>query len=123
MSRPTNRRTRSISASVRSKPPKAALEDRPVRYGPAEIARAGVFVSIDSEGALRVERGFVRPEDEAPVEPVAGGETEGGGDVPVAGTEGAVQRAVITIGGDAGQPPTRRRPKRTRRSVRFQIVW
>ena len=77
----------------------AALEDRPVRYDPAEIARAGVFVSIDSEGALRVERGFVRPEDEAPVEPVAGGETEAGGEAAVAGTEGAVQRAVITIGG------------------------
>ena len=76
-----------------------ALDDRPVRYDPAEIARAGVFVSIDSEGALRVERGFVRPEDEAPVEPVSGGETEGGGEAAVAGTEGAVQRAVITIGG------------------------
>ena len=82
----------------------AALEDRPVRYDPAEIARAGVFVSIDSEGALRVERGFVRPEDEAPVEPVAGGETEGGGEVAVAGTEGAVQRAVITIGGAPASP-------------------
>ncbi|MGP8261612.1 MAG: ParB/RepB/Spo0J family partition protein [Rhodoblastus sp.] len=77
----------------------AALEDRPVRYDPAEIARAGVFVSIDGEGALRVERGFVRPEDEAPVEPVAGGETEGDGEVAFAGTEVAVQRAVITIGG------------------------
>ena len=82
----------------------AAFEDRPVRYDPAEIARAGVFVSIDSEGALRVERGFVRPEDEAPVEPVAGGETEGGGEAAVAGTEGAVQRAVITIGGAPASP-------------------
>jgi ParB family chromosome partitioning protein len=77
----------------------AELEDRPVRYDPAEIARAGVFVSIDSEGALRIERGFVRPEDEAPVEPVAGGEAEGGGEAAVASTEGAMQRAVITIGG------------------------
>ena len=82
----------------------AALEDRPVRYDPAEIARAGVFVSIDSEGALRVERGFVRPEDEAPVELVEGGEPEGGGEVAVAGTEGAVQRAVITIGGAPASP-------------------
>src|SRR6202034_3574644 len=84
----------------------AALEDRPVSYDPAEIARAGVFVSIDSEGAMRIERGFVRPDDEAPVEPVASGENEGDGEAAVAGTEGAVQRAVITIGGaPAGSDP------------------
>ena len=37
----------------------AAFENRPIRYEPVESARAGTFVSIDSEGALRVERGFV----------------------------------------------------------------
>jgi ParB family chromosome partitioning protein len=42
----------------------AALDDRPVKYDPDKVARAGVFVSIDSSGALRVERGYVRPEDE-----------------------------------------------------------
>ena len=41
------------------------FEDRPVIYDPAEIARAGVFVSIDGDGRLKVERGYVRPEDEA----------------------------------------------------------
>jgi ParB family chromosome partitioning protein len=45
----------------------AAFEDRPVAYDPEEMARAGVFVSIDGSGALRVERGYVRPEDEPPV--------------------------------------------------------
>ena len=45
----------------------AAFEDRPVSYDPAEIARAGVFVSIDADGNLSVDRGYVRPEDEAPV--------------------------------------------------------
>lgn len=45
----------------------AALDERPVRYDPDEIARAGAFVSIDSSGALRVERGYVRPEDEPAV--------------------------------------------------------
>jgi ParB family chromosome partitioning protein len=44
-----------------------ALEDRPVAYDPSQMARAGVFVSIDGSGALRVERGYVRPEDEPPV--------------------------------------------------------
>ncbi|WP_050385489.1 ParB/RepB/Spo0J family partition protein [Bradyrhizobium pachyrhizi] len=43
-----------------------AFEDRSMVYDPAEIARAGVFVSIDSEGRLSVDRGYVRPEDEAP---------------------------------------------------------
>jgi ParB family chromosome partitioning protein len=45
-----------------------AFEDRPVLYVPEEIAHAGVFVSIDGSGRLRVERGYVRPEDEARIE-------------------------------------------------------
>ncbi|WP_439552092.1 ParB/RepB/Spo0J family partition protein [Falsiroseomonas sp.] len=45
----------------------AAFEDRPVTYDPEEMARAGVFVSIDGSGALRAERGYVRSEDEPPV--------------------------------------------------------
>ncbi len=65
----------------------AAFEDRPVAYDPEEMARAGVFVSVDGSGALRVERGYVRPEDEPPVvaapeqvetdQPLADPETEG----------------------------------------------
>src|SRR6266481_944202 len=47
-----------------------ALNDRPLVYDPAEIAFTGAFVSIDREGALRIESGYVRPEDEPPVEPV-----------------------------------------------------
>jgi ParB family chromosome partitioning protein len=45
-----------------------ALEARPMIFDPAEIARAGVFVTFDREGALVVHRGFVRPDDEAPEE-------------------------------------------------------
>jgi ParB family chromosome partitioning protein len=45
----------------------AAFEERPVAFDPDEMARAGVFVSIDGSGALRVERGYVRPENEPPV--------------------------------------------------------
>jgi ParB family chromosome partitioning protein len=44
-----------------------ALTQRPPVYDPAESAMAGVFVSIDGSGKLRVERGYVRPEDEPPV--------------------------------------------------------
>ena len=45
-----------------------AFENRPVAFDPAEIARAGAFVSIAHDGRLQVERGYVRPEDEAPIE-------------------------------------------------------
>lgn len=41
-------------------------------YDPADIARAGVFVSVDADGDLKVERGFVRPEDETPSADVDG---------------------------------------------------
>ncbi|MCT9000249.1 ParB/RepB/Spo0J family partition protein [Chelativorans intermedius] len=44
------------------------LQERPVRFEPDEVAMAGVFVSIGDDGRLRVERGYVRPEDEPPVE-------------------------------------------------------
>jgi ParB family chromosome partitioning protein len=47
----------------------AELEERPVAFDPEEVSRAGAFVSIAPDGRLRVERGFVRPEDERPVEP------------------------------------------------------
>jgi len=74
----------------------AAFDNRPVTYEPAEIARAGAFVSIDGEGALRIERGFVRPEDEAAALSVTGGES----DAPrIAGSDSVAQGTVITIGG------------------------
>ena len=45
------------------------LQDRPIRFEAEDLAMAGAFVSIDSSERLRVERGYVRPEDE-PVEEV-----------------------------------------------------
>lgn len=40
-----------------------ALEERPLVFNPADMARAGAFVSLDSDGRLQVERGVVLPED------------------------------------------------------------
>ncbi|MBX9841310.1 MAG: chromosome partitioning protein ParB [Xanthobacteraceae bacterium] len=76
-----------------------AFDKRPVVYDSTEIARAGVFVSVDRDGDIVVDRGFVRPEDEAPVA-IEGGEADvdgesGGVDAPAP----SVQRAVITMGG------------------------
>lgn len=45
-----------------------ALEERPLTFDSADMARAGAFVSLDSDGTLQVERGFVLPED-MPSEP------------------------------------------------------
>ncbi len=60
------------------------LADRPATFASGEVARGGAFVSIDGAGALKVERGYIRPEDELPIpaepEPQTG--TEGDVDEP-----------------------------------------
>ena len=78
----------------------AAFDSRPVRYEPTEIARAGVFVSIDADGHLAADRGYVRPEDEpmqVGSEDLQEGETGGAAETAFAPP---AQRTVITIGGD-----------------------
>jgi len=75
------------------------LDNRPVRYDPTEIAIAGVFVTLDANGKLVVDRGYVRPEDERPVEP-KGDDSQDVRDHDTAEpATPAIQRAVITIGG------------------------
>ncbi|MEH2478201.1 ParB family chromosome partitioning protein [Nitrobacteraceae bacterium AZCC 2146] len=79
---------------------RSVFEARSLVYDPAEIARAGVFVSIDAEGLLSIARGYLRPEDEAlaGVEPES--EVRDDGETDDASTSnGPVQRAVITVGG------------------------
>jgi ParB family chromosome partitioning protein len=82
----------------------AAFDDRPVSYDSTEIARAGVFVSIDANGSLSVDRGYIRPEDEAPVTVDGDGEVEADRDTSEGNDPSTptVQRAIITIGGQAG---------------------
>jgi ParB family transcriptional regulator, chromosome partitioning protein len=71
-----------------------ALENRPIIFAPDDISRAGVFVSIDRDGELIVSGGYVRPEDEEP-------ETNDGEEASVDPSDpDAVQRAVITVGGE-----------------------
>ncbi|RWH46686.1 MAG: chromosome partitioning protein ParB [Mesorhizobium sp.] len=81
------------------------LENRPVIYDPADIARAGVFISIDRGGDLIVDRGYVRPEDEAPLG-VEGDGAEADGETGGDDADGdpAVTRTTITIGGDPVEP-------------------
>ena len=44
------------------------IEQRPAIFDPADMARGGAYVSIDSNGLLKIDRGYVRPEDEALIE-------------------------------------------------------
>lgn len=53
-----------------------ALTDRPRIFDEAEIPIAGTLVSIDYDGTIRVDRGFVRPEDEPVVEAEEAGDAE-----------------------------------------------
>lgn len=46
----------------------AALVERPMTFDADEMARAGAFVSIEVDGSLCIERGYVRLEDEPVVE-------------------------------------------------------
>lgn len=71
----------------------SAFDERPHIFDPAEIARAGAFVSIDSDGTLLVERGFVKTEDEAPVERP---DSEEAGESETASTS----RTTITVAGE-----------------------
>jgi ParB family chromosome partitioning protein len=73
----------------------AGFDNRPLRYDLAEIARAGVFVSIDADGTLAVNRGYVRPEDE-PSPGTDGAVLSSDGTEPYASPR---QDTVITVGG------------------------
>ena len=86
----------------------ADFDDRPLNYKLAEVARAGVFVTIDYDGRALIKRGYVHAEDEAPATSIdansgADAEADAGGEERSAGKENrapaSVQRAVITIGG------------------------
>lgn len=44
----------------------ATVDERSEIFNPQEIAHAGVFVSIEHDGRLRIEAGYVRPEDRVP---------------------------------------------------------
>ena len=77
----------------------AAFDGRPAIFDPTEMARAGVFVSIDGEGALRIERGYVRPEDETPADGSKGD--------PLVRPQpnAAIEHTVIAVGGAQPSEP------------------
>lgn len=72
------------------------FETRPVVFDPAEIARAGAFVSIGAEGQLRVERGYIRPEDELAAEPESDVSAEDGDERAIAASSAGAEAIVTT---------------------------
>jgi ParB family chromosome partitioning protein len=86
-----------------------ALEQRPLIYDPAEVARAGVFVTLDRDGSLAIYRGYVRPEDEpheeSAVQDGGGAGVVGqGGDVGVSSWHPSATFVGGTIITSGGQP-------------------
>jgi len=74
-----------------------ALNERPFVLDREDVARGGAFISLAGNGDLRIERGFVRPEDEPVID------AEGGDDVEQNGDDGndtaAVEGDGVTING------------------------
>lgn len=55
-----------------------AINERPVAFASEDMAIGGAFVSLDHDGSLFIERGFVRPEDEPAEDDGEPGGEEGG---------------------------------------------
>ena len=72
------------------------FETRPVVFDTAEIARAGAFVSIGADGQLRVERGYIRPEDELAAEPEDGVSADDEDERPIAASSVGAEAIVTT---------------------------
>ncbi|GEL51218.1 ParB/RepB/Spo0J family partition protein [Acetobacter tropicalis] len=77
-----------------------ALEERPLAFDPADMARAGAFISLDSDGTLQVERGFVLPED-MPAEPEEIDNADNSDEYEHSAYDGRDER-IADDGGDAG---------------------
>ena len=86
-----------------------ALEQRPLIYEAAEVARAGVFMTLDRDGSLVVYRGYVRPDDEPREETAVqdGDNADGvgqGGDVSGSEWQPSGTSAAGTVITSDGQP-------------------
>lgn len=95
-----------------------ARDEGRLAYDPAEMAIAGVLVSIDDEGRLLVEHGIVRPEDEPEAD---AGEQGGGAPLVRTGTTAPPSpRSSGPSSPSAVDPPSprRARSRRRRRSSR-----
>jgi ParB family transcriptional regulator, chromosome partitioning protein len=72
------------------------FETRPVVFNAAEVTHAGAFVSIGADGRLRVERGYIRPEDESAAEPESEASANGEGERAMAAEYEGAEAVVAT---------------------------
>lgn len=98
-----------------------SFEHRPMNFDPDQTARAGVFVSIAADGTLLVERGYVRPDDEATENRRQGSSTPRPGKC----SSGRNRRSAIRAPSSriAGSPLIRKRKTRPTPSSRCPIGW
>ncbi len=76
------------------------LSDQQQAYDSEDVARSGVFVVLNHDGTVRLERGFVRPEDEKQAEPTTPDEGESGTEQ----SQGSAADAARTREGDDRRP-------------------
>jgi ParB family chromosome partitioning protein len=76
------------------------LNDRPYVFDAEDVARGGVFVSLGAGGELKIERGFVRPEDERQAE-VEASDADGDGSADLNG--GSSVSDGLGAGGDQSE--------------------
>jgi ParB family chromosome partitioning protein len=76
-----------------------ALDNRPMRFEQTEIAIAGAIITIGSDGSLIAHRGYVRPEDEGPIEPTHENGHPTPDDSKVSSLGHGVKPTVVTMGG------------------------
>lgn len=82
-----------------------AFDNRPMAFDPDQVGRAGAFVSIDSDGSLLVERGFVRPEDEQRVAPAGdASDDDPDGTLSMDADRSESRAAEISMGGETRTP-------------------
>ena len=120
MPRRTRYRRRRTSGSPRSRP-----HWRPSRSGPWSMTRprssAPERSSASTAPALRIKRGYVRPEDEPPIVPSDDGTVDGEADETGAGTASGPDTTSRLQW--VGRPSRPSRPKRTRTCGRSPTGW
>jgi ParB family chromosome partitioning protein len=75
------------------------LNERPYIFDAEDVARGGVFVSLNANGGLKIERGFVRPEDEPAVEVVGDEHNDGVNDSTGQSVGAATSIAGVSLNG------------------------
>ncbi|PDT06841.1 ParB/RepB/Spo0J family partition protein [Rhizobium sp. M1] len=90
------------------------LNDRPHVFDPEEVARGGAYVSLAANGTLKIERGFVRPEDEPRIEANGDDAAERGGavggDASASSSVGVVSVDGKAVASDQGEDDGTLRP-------------